>query len=262
MTSTTAPPPSRHLRALEGAHVVRHLSYDVAHEELINAIRFANTVAIYGPAGSGKTFAVNEFVRRLNDTNPNVRTAWIEIPHKPRGKALPVRILKALYGSADDSLTEDALLVDSVTALAEQKTLLVIDEADHLRTEGLFQVKHLFDEVNFGRHPNAQLGIALIGVDLPRTLAMDEQLASRVVTKVKFRPLEGTELFDTLDAYHPVLAKTDDLLIQELDERCCRGSFRRWAQVLQKALNPIDGSDAPEQIDRPTAERIIARMER
>lgn len=258
--TTTTPPPSRHLRALDGAHVVRHLSYDVAHEELTNTIRFANALAVYGPAGSGKTFAVNEFVRRLNSTNPNVRTAWIEVPHRPRGKALPVRILTALHGSANDRLTEDELLADTVSSLAEQKTLLVIDEADHLRMDGLFKVKHIFDQVNFASNPAGHLGVVLIGVDLPRTLAMDEQLASRVVTKVKFQELEGQELLALLDAYHPVFANSDAALLQELDERCCHGSFRRWAQVLQKVLNPLDGTYAPEGLDRRLVEQIIQRM--
>lgn len=263
MTQSTAPLPSRHLHGLDDtAHTVRHTAYQTAHQELVDAVRNANAVAIHGPAGAGKTFAVHQFIRRINDNNPSIRTAWVEIPHRPRGKALPIRILRALHGTANDRLTEDQLLVDSVAALAERKTLLVIDEAHHLRCDGLFQIKHIFDQVNFGSHhsPPGHLGLALIGVDVTRTLRQDEQLASRVATAVEFRPLTGKSLLQVLDTYHRVFAETDERLLEELDDRYCHGSFRRWAQILQRTLNPLDGSDPPEQIDRRTTEQLLARM--
>lgn len=253
---------TRHPKGVETAHVVRHQAFQMAHQELTDALRLANAVAIYGPAGTGKSFAVTQVVQRVNAANPEVRTPWVEIPHRPRGKALPVRILTALHGTADDSLTEDELLADTIEALAERTTLLVIDEADHLRTDGLFQVKHIFDQVNFRHRENAanHLGLALVGVDVPATLKDDEQLDSRVATRVKFRPFDDNDLVGVLEAFHAVFEQTDKPLLELLDRQYCKGSFRRWAHVLQRALNPINGDETPDRIDRKLAERLLDRL--
>lgn len=249
----------RQMKNLDDAQTFEHPSFTKTQVVLTGAVRNANIVALFGEAGTGKTYATHHFVQRLNQKAPGIRTAWVEIPHQPRGKDLPYMILQELYGQTNNRLTTSQMLDDASQGLADQQTVLVIDEAHHLRTDGLFQVKYLYDAANFrlGDHGRMPLTIVLVGgKDLPRILQRDEQLDSRVAPRVPFARLEGDELLDALVDFHEVLANTDEALLDEIDQRACHGSLRRWALALQTVLTPLHG-DTPTRIERDLAEVII-----
>lgn len=255
-----APPAGRHVHGLSGINIVHTDQYRVCQIQLERAVNLKLIAAVHGSAGHGKTFAVDQHIRNLATRPQPPRVAWVEIPHRPRGKTLPVRILEALHGQADDEQTEDRLLIETVESLAEADTVLVVDEASHLRIDGLHQVKHIYDNTN---RDTPRLSVVLVGgYELPNRLAEDPQLESRVAAWAGFRPLEGAELYDALDQYHPIFAHTDEAILEDIDRRACKGSFRTWAYALQFVLHLPNRKTPPAEIDHDLAEATIEAVTR
>lgn len=250
-------PAGRHVNGLSGVRIVGTTDYrrvQIIGKQIVNNALIG---AVFGPAGAGKTFAVDQFVRHTRTRDDDLQIAYVEIPHNPRGKALPVHLLNTLVGGCGDD-TEDQLLEDVISLATERPTLLVIDEAHHLRTHGLHQVKYIYDTATAQRAGDPTLSVLLVGGNrLPDVLMDDKQLESRVARWVRFRHLDEADLLEVLDRYHPIFAATDDHILRDLNQRLCDGNFRHWAYTLQFAL---DAPGQPDHITPKLADAIVETL--
>lgn len=81
-----------------------------------------------------------------------------------------------------------------VRAVGDPTTLVVIDEADRLRTDSLEQVRSIFDE--------GGIGLVLIGMPgLEKRMARYPQLYSRIGFVHQFHPLDPAEMHRILDRH-------------------------------------------------------------
>ena len=81
-----------------------------------------------------------------------------------------------------------------VRAVADPTTLVVIDEADRLRTDSLEQVRSIFDE--------GGIGVVLIGMPgLEKRMARYPQLYSRIGFVHQFHPLDAAEMYRILERH-------------------------------------------------------------
>jgi len=135
--------------------------------------------------------------------------------------------------------------------------LVVVDEADRLKTASLKQLRDFYDR----RH----VGLVLIGMPgLPRRLARYAQLYSRVGFVHQFRPLSGQELqgviehqwvqlgFDTALDHQP-----DGALITAI-ARITGGNFR----LVERLFAQIDRIVAINELPRVTTEVVALARER
>ena len=224
-------PVDRHLPGLEDAATVTTKTFQKAQLLLAQTVKVNGIAAVSGPPGCGKTFAVDHFVR----THPSMRERrwrWLDMPPKPTTKEVTVRLLDTLGERRPRSATEYELTELLAPALNEGHPVIVIDEAQNLKSDGLQQLRYLHD-----RGQGRSWTLLLVGSTVNQALNGAAELGSRVSRWVTFTPLTGTEqLLLTLRDWHPMLAAAPPELLLRVDEVYARGNFRLWAQFLQALL--------------------------
>jgi DNA transposition AAA+ family ATPase len=123
-------------------------------------------------------------------------------------------------------------------ALGDPTTLIVIDEADRLRTDSLEQVRSLFDEGGFG--------VVLIGMPgLEKRMARYPQLYSRIGFVHEFQPLAAPEMRRLLERHWAPVGVTlpDQPLAEEAASAILRitgGNFRLFNRLLSQIQRVLE----------------------
>ena len=151
------------------------------------------------------------------------------------------RSFNALWDPFDDNQLES----DSRTEL------LIIDEADRLKTSGLEQLRDYFD-----RHDMGMILICMPGFD--RQLARYPQLYSRVGFAHQYRPLDAEDIPDVLEHYWQQLGLPfDPTLADEAANTVTRitgGNFR----LIERLMSQVGRVLEINQLDTITPEVVEA----
>jgi len=151
------------------------------------------------------------------------------------------RSFNALWDPFDDNQLES----DSRTEL------LIIDEADRLKTSGLEQLRDYFD-----RHDMGMILIGMPGFD--RQLARYPQLYSRVGFAHQYRPLDAEDIPDVLEHYWQQLGLSfDPTLADEAANTVTRitgGNFR----LIERLMSQVGRVLEINQLDTITPEVVEA----
>jgi hypothetical protein len=210
---------SRHYQMLDGAAVL-------ATEDLLDARDLIGEItaavamgAIYGPAGTGKSFAVEEaiadrveadYVRTDFRARPTMRYVRQEL-----GRLLGVHAAGGAF-EADLALKR---------ALSERFRLVIIDEAQWLNRECFEYLRHLHDD------PDTCFALLFVGGDgCYEVLRREPMLDSRLYAHQRFGPLSPSAVLAAIPAYHPIYADADPAVLRLVDATCGHGNFRSWAR--------------------------------
>lgn len=216
---------------LDGAQHVETNSFKVAQLLAAEAAERGVIAGFFGDAGVGKTHALRYYVQHCNLTY-----AWITSSPSPNRKEIFEELLHELTGTVEDGTARQQRRT-CLEELADRQLVVVIDEAQHLSKLWLEQLRSLHDD------PRARWALLLVGgVGCERRLRQDPQLWSRLALRLEFTKLQGDVLFDTLRAYHPVLAATPVDVLAEVDRRHCHGNLRNWVMFLGAALPLVHGN--------------------
>jgi hypothetical protein len=190
--------------------------------------------AIYGPAGVGKTFAVDQ---ALAD-QPEGRWTRSTFRSRPTTRYLRHELYTDLgLGPAvpNSPVETDRILR---AALAERVRLLVIDEAQWLNREVLEYLRYLHDD--------------------PRREPM---LSSRLYEHLRFSPLKHAEVLKVIPVYHAIYAGVPAALISRVNAEFARGNFREWAKFTDHARRFIGRTDR-QVLDEEVARNVLSRVNR
>jgi DNA transposition AAA+ family ATPase len=179
--------------------------------EFCDACRQARYIGLcYGVPGVGKTVSARQYSRwnqveslmggpppyRHRATPPRNSGPWRTVLFTPGVTNTPRTVEHAvsnLWGTVDGLGARATWYGDPDTVVARQSPdLLVVDEADRLKTASLEQLRDFYDR----RH----VGVVLIGMPgLQKRLARYAQLYSRVGFVHQFQPLSGRELQNVIE---------------------------------------------------------------
>lgn len=204
-------------------------TFTLAQTAATIAVKRLSTVAFIGDAGTGKTHALEQF--RASCPIPVIT---VTAQANPTRKELYEEILAAT-GTSCGQLSARELRRECQELLEQHPRVLAIDECQHLPYLWHQQLRGLHDA------PETQFALILSGGrSTARALKRDPQLWTRLQMRVDFRELTGAELVRTLSAFHPMLARTDEQVLLDLDAADCHGNFRNWSEIvdLAQAIQP------------------------
>lgn len=222
---------------------------EAIHQALAHAQDVPDMVVITGPPGTGKTSAVCEYTRR----NPNVHKLVAE-PSLNTVRSL-LQALAGLLGTYD--LGSQHRMSRALSArLSGTGALLIVDEAQHLTSAMLDQLRAFHDQ--------CAIGIALVGneavigrLEGGRRSAEYAQLFSRVGLRIKVGRGKRQVLADVaplLDSWGvPEGEARKRLAAIATHPGALRGMRKTWiiAQMLARAEErEVDGTDIVHAFER------------
>lgn len=217
---------SRHYQLLNGATVLATEALLDARD-LIGEVSLAHAMgAIYGPAGTGKSFAVAEVVADRPEHD------WLHTDFRCRPTLRYVRLELGRLLGLSDAVRAGPFAADwgLKRALSEQFRLLVIDEAQWLNRECFEYLRHLHDD------PDTRFALVFVGGDgCYEVLRREPMLDSRLYAHQRFGPLAPGEVLAAIPNYHPIYTDSDPAVLRLVDDTCGHGNFRAWARFTHHA---------------------------
>lgn len=174
---------------------------------------------VYGHPGTGKTTALKHYARQ----NPQSVLLEVEPGIGPREFLWN---LADMLG-ADRAISKAATTKNIVRRLTLRDTIIIIDEAEHLRIEALEHLRRIWD---FSRTPIVLGGTEVLLKKLMGTKGDMAQLYSRIGLKWHTKPLQGDELGDICEAWNidpsngPIITKMVD------------GNLRKAAKLIKRSI--------------------------
>ena len=207
---------------------------------LAATVRSNDIAAVYGPPGSGKTHAVRHFIN--HDPGMTGRRAhWLQMSYRPSPKELAYRLTEQL-GANPRGRTQYELVDFIVDHLRDSHDVLVIDEAHHLPSAGLQQLRYLHDR------GESSWSLVLVGSDIGKALNSAGELRSRVSAAMAFTPLTDQDLVIALRQLHPALDALGNATLRDIDSKFPRGNFRDWVHFTQHATRLAGGKAITPQV--------------
>jgi len=206
--------------------------------------------AIYGPAGTGKTFAVE---RALAD-HPQRNVVMSTFRSRPTTRYVRHELYRILgLGIAPPaSPVETDLLLKQ--ALGERRWLLVIDEAQWLNRECLEYLRYLHDD-----RATTFAMLLVGGAGCYEVIRREPMLDSRLYAHLRFAPLTPDEVAVVIPLFHPIYRDADLRVIALVDEVCAHGNFRNWALFTHHA-NLVIKRGGISSFSEEVARNVFARF--
>lgn len=200
---------------------------------------------IYGPAGTGKTFAWQAAAAGLD-----VPVCAVQFPSRPTMLRVAQVLLRELTGESPKG-SRFALSDTLLDLLSEQPRLVVIDEAQWLNKECIEYARHLHDD------PDSRFALLLVGGEgCWQVLSREPMLRSRLYHRVAFSPLTPEAVLRVIPRFHPLYGDVDPELLALIDERFAHGYFREWVTFTHAALRTCGQLD--QGLDEPIARAVFA----
>ena len=207
------------------------------------AMRSRAISLISGPVGVGKSTAVAEAGRDLNET-----VVYVLMQDAPSVKASLEVIWESM--TQTPALGVEKQIKDDIQAyLLRHDLTLLIDDAHYVSTRGLRVLTNLWNAVHATRGKG--ISMVLVGNDLSTALKAVPEIQSRVVARYEVPPLAGDSLYAALAVIEPRTADTDRALLTQIDRQYFHGEMRQWVNFLevirmQHATPPATPIDARE----------------
>jgi len=207
----------------------------------------AATGVIHGPAGTGKTYAVEaalETIAALPAT-ARVPVSVLTFPTSPTMRFVADQLLRALIGmDAPRSQNRFALTTRLIGLLESPRRLIVVDEAQRLNGDCIELLRHLHD------HPNTDFALLYVGGNgCWEVLSREPMLRSRIFRRLPFVPIPADAVPELMRGYHPVYAGVEDALLRGIDAAYGHGHLRDWAVFTHTAAS-LCADEGRDRVDR------------
>ncbi len=210
----------------EDAAVVKTQTYKDGLRAIVHAASRRQLVCFYGDPGTGKSLTALSACQALA-----IRPFYVPIAPARSGKDVEFQILSVVDpGSADPRATRYVMRKAIVKALSAEPSVLLVDEFDLSKGEGLDVLRYLLEQ------RLAKAGFVILGTNAHKLLRMSPPLDSRCARWVAFEKQAPTDLLPILRAYHPLFAAMPAKALMRIDSEWAHGNFRAWAKFLEAGL--------------------------
>lgn len=222
----------KHYLNLQDASVIKTEALEATFDLVDSVVEHNAIGVVLGDPGMGKTFSLSVALAM----RPKLDYIWITLPTDATARLVSQKIVEALTGiPARKTERNEILRLKARELLLERKPLVIGDEAQNLDSQGVEAFRFLHDICG------CCFPIILAGGDgCWETLSQEEMLLSRVFESVEHTPLDSDELVEILPNYHRVYSGIDPEVLKYVNDRFCRGQFRRWAAFTIKANFRLD----------------------
>jgi len=215
---------TRHFQNLCGARVLetRHL---LLTKRAVMDVLLAEAIgAVIGPAGLGKTFAIEHSLREVN-----CRVTKLRFESRPTMRLVADRLLHEFTGHPGRG-SRFAMTQPLIKELGQRRCLIIIEEAQNLNRECFEFLRYLHDD------ESTHFGLVFDGgVGAWDVISREPMLESRIYRKVPFARLSEHDVLDLIPSYHPIYEGIDRELLLTIDDNATQGRLRSWAAFTRTA---------------------------
>lgn len=215
-----------HFLDLQGAVTLATQHYQLTARIVDDLVEHAATGVVHGPAGLGKTFAVDAALERLRaQTEHAVVSCSLAFPSKPTMLQVATDLVTALSGARPARARNRFQLISHLVGLlAAPARLIVVDEAQRLNGECIELLRHLHD------HHETRFALLYVGGDgCWEVLSAEPMLRSRIFRRLPFKPVPRAQVPALMRRYHPIYADAAEELLLDIDDVYAHGTLRDWA---------------------------------
>ena len=238
----------RHYLGLEDAAVLATRDLLLTGQAVSDLIESEAMGAVVGPAGLGKTFAIEH---ALAGHEEQVITLTFEA--RPTMRLVADRLLVALTGAPGRG-TRFAMTGQLMNRLSDRRRLVVIGEAQNLNRDCFEYLRHLHDD------PATRFALLFDGGDgCWEVLAREPMLRSRIYRRVAVHSLSDADVLTLIPGYHPIYSDADPELLVLINDKAACGRLRSWAAFTHTASRICHAIGAA-QIDQTIARNAISQL--
>ena len=182
---------------------------------------------VHGPAGLGKSYAVEQAL----DRDREVSVCWATLPSRPTMRLVAATLFEQLTRLPAGRRSRFALTDELVEALGGGRPrAVVVDEAQRLDKDCIEFLRYLHDD------PRTRFALLLVGGDDAwAVLSKEPMLRSRVYRRVALSPLTGPQVCEWMGSFHPIYDGVDRELLLLVDDHFGHGNLRHWAAFTHSA---------------------------
>lgn len=245
----------RHFLDIDGAATLPTEQLVLVDQAVADLVATRAMGAVHGPAGLGKTFAVEQALARRTD---RASACWVSFPSRPTMRLVAATLFAELCGTPPGRRDRFQLSAELLEHLADHRgrdgreRMVVVDEAQQLNRECIEFLRYLHD------HRMTRFGLLLVGGDGAwQVLAREPMLRSRIYRRVVCAPLSSEQVCALLPRYHPIYAGADTELLLFVDDYFAHGNLRDWAAFTTTAVDLCQATGA-ERLDEQIARNAFA----
>lgn len=214
----------RHYLGLEQASVLATRDLLLTGQAIGDLIESEAMGAVVGPAGLGKTFAIEHALAGRSEP-----VISLTFEARPTMRLVADRLLHALTGAPARG-TRFAMTDRLLNRLSATRRLVVIGEAQNLNRDCFEYLRHLHDD------PATRFALLFDGGDgCWEVLSREPMLRSRIYRRVAFRALSDTDVLALIPGYHPIYTDVDPELLVLINDTATNGRLRSWAAFTHTA---------------------------
>lgn len=222
-----------HFLGLTGAATLGTRHFHLTGRIIDDLVAHKAVGVVHGPAGTGKTFAVDFHLERLRERDAKIAACSLAFPSEPTMLRVAAELVRALTGSAPPNSRSRFQLINTLIGLlAGPRRLVVVDEAQRLNGACIEMIRHLHD------HPQTSFALLYVGGDgCWEVLSREPMLKSRVFRRLPFQPVPSEQIPQLIRGYHPIYAEAHDALLLDVDDSYAHGTLRDWAVFTHTAAD-------------------------
>lgn len=212
------------LRGTESARLVRTPFVAEVDFAAARMRKHPGVVLIDGPAGHGKTFAVE-----ATAYEPGHQTYWVNFTGSNNLTQMHTKMIRAITGAPPTGRLLWQMEGEITDLLSGRRCTVVIDECQWADQRLLRVLRAIYDD------RTSEFGLIMLGQDVGDAIKRKEPgLESRVSQRIYPSQIARPRLVATLAEYHPLFGNTKPTVIAEL-WKAVGGVWREWAHILNAA---------------------------